>query len=340
MRSDARPAQSVRRRARAVPRSRPRSRPSTRPSSRPSSRAPAARARSPGLELVHVRGSDPPLGAVLGAVEPPGAQVAVGRHVVDAQPLGHLGEGQELGRGPRFGHQVRRARSSTVIAWVSAADASSMPCVRGAQLVPGRPARDHGQRVEGDGPLVVGELGDLGGEGLLELEVGRGRAPGAGLLQRARPVLVDHGGSAHRRLPLVDAGPLLDERGQPLVVGQVGGHRDVPLEQALELDARGLLVERFEVTEVVVDQPQRDAGPLGDPVRGRLEVALVDEAEERLGDRRPSPLGAGRSGLGTGDGHGCILPPDSSSPCNPSRHDRPLTSPSGAAAGSGFRGAA
>src|SRR5439155_18558654 len=47
--------------------------------------------------------------------------------------------------------------------------------------------------------------------------------------------------------------------------------------------------QRLEVLEVLVDRPDRDAGPLGDAGRGRRHVAILDQREERVDDRPAGP---------------------------------------------------
>ena len=51
-----------------------------------------------GEERIDIAGSHPPGGSVLGRVQPPGADVAVGRHVVHAEPVGRFLQGHGAGR--------------------------------------------------------------------------------------------------------------------------------------------------------------------------------------------------------------------------------------------------
>ena len=64
--------------------------------------------------------------------------------------------------------------------------------------------------------------------------------------------------------------------------------------------------QRLEVVEVLEDGADRDTGPLGDARRGRLEHALVDEADAGVDDGLPGAQGPRRPPV---DGRGLRLLP-------------------------------
>ena len=103
---------------------------------------------------------------------------------------------------------------------------------------------------------------------------------------------------------------LQHEQVEPLVERQIDGNRRAQLDDALSLADRGGMEERLQIAEVVVDQPKRDAGPLGDAVGRGLEVALLEQRKQRVDDRGTGARrtrgrdrrSAVRSSLGASDG--------------------------------------
>jgi hypothetical protein len=108
---------------------------------------------------------------------------------------------------------------------------------------------------------------------------------------------VDLGGPHDGGHPLEDVGALVDQLVDAAVEGLIDGDAVAALDQTLVAALSHRPVQRLEITEVVVDQPERDAGPFGDPVRGRLEVPFGEELEDRVDDRRPRALGPGRAAV-------------------------------------------
>ena len=62
--------------------------------------------------------------------------------------------------------------------------------------------------------------------------------------------------------------------------------------QAFKLAIGGGGIKRFEIGKVMEDQAQRNSRAFGDPLGGRLEVALLQKIEDRIDYRGSGALAA------------------------------------------------
>ena len=67
--------------------------------------------------------------------------------------------------------------------------------------------------------------------------------------------------------------------------GEIDRHRHHPGQHACRLRLARLPEQGLEIAEVVIDQPERDPGPFGDARGRRLELALLEQAQQRISDR-------------------------------------------------------
>jgi len=103
---------------------------------------------------------------------------------------------------------------------------------------------------------------------------------------------------------------LVDEGVDALRQGEIAGHGNNSGQQTGELAFGGFAEQRLEIAEVVIDESQRDPGPFGYPSGSRLELALLQEAQQRVGDDRAGSFAASTARFGVGDCHLSILPFD------------------------------